>query len=70
MFAKIFPHNEHTIDRVARVILGVIGLSLVFFGPKSPWGWVGLIPLMTGLMGSCPLYTVMGWSTCPLHERS
>jgi Inner membrane protein YgaP-like, transmembrane domain len=70
MFAKIFPKNENVADRVVRVVLGVLGLSLVFIGPRTAWGWVGLLPLVTGLVGDCPLYTVMGWSTCPRHERT
>ncbi|MCG6990048.1 MAG: DUF2892 domain-containing protein [Gemmatimonadetes bacterium] len=70
MFAKIFPHNEHVADRVIRVILGLVLLSLVFFGPRTAWGWVGLLPLVTGLVGDCPLYTVLGTSTCPRNERA
>lgn len=70
MFAKILPHNENAIDRVIRVILGLAILSLVFVGPKTAWGWLGLIPLVTGLVGSCPLYTLVGLSTCPLHDRA
>jgi hypothetical protein len=70
MFAKIFPHNEHVADRAIRVILGLVLLSLVFFGPRTAWGWVGLLPLVTGLVGDCPLYTVLGLSTCPRNERA
>jgi hypothetical protein len=70
MFAKIFPHNEHVADRVVRVVLGLVLLSLVFFGPRTAWGWVGLLPLVTGLVGDCPLYTVLGLSTCPRNERA
>ena len=44
--------------------LGVVLIALVFVGPQTPWGWLGLIPLMTGLIGSCPVYTVLGVSTC------
>lgn len=57
--------TEHPVERVARVVLGLVGISLVFVGPKSAWGWFGLIPLLTGLSGLCPLYTVLGISTCP-----
>lgn len=57
--------NEGNIDRVLRVILGVVLLSAVFVGPKSLWGLIGLIPLLTGLVGLCPLYTVFGLNTCP-----
>lgn len=70
MFEKLLPRNEHTVERIARVLLGVVGLSLVFLGPKTAWGYFGLIPLVTGLMGSCPLYTVLGISTCSMKEGS
>jgi Inner membrane protein YgaP-like, transmembrane domain/Family of unknown function (DUF6903) len=55
--------NEHAIDRAIRIVLGIVGLSLVFVGPKSALGWIGLLPLVTGLAGICPLYSVLGWST-------
>ena len=70
MFEKLLPRNEHTADRVIRVVLGLVGLSLVFVGPKTPLGYIGLLPLITGLMGSCPLYTLLGISTCRLNEPS
>ncbi len=60
---KLFPQNEHVIDRVLRVILGIGILSLVFVGPHSLWGLLGLIPLATGLVGSCPIYALLGIST-------
>lgn len=56
--------NEGTIDRAIRVIVGLVLISLVFIGPQSPWGWIGLIPLVTGLAGFCPMYTLFGMSTC------
>lgn len=52
--------NEGTIDRVLRVILGLVLLSLVFIGPQTLWGLIGLVPLVTGLMGSCPVYSMLG----------
>lgn len=61
---KLFPLNEHAIERAARVLFGVGLISLVFFGPKTPWGWLGLLPIATGLIGSCPVYTLLGFSTC------
>jgi hypothetical protein len=67
---RLFPTNEGTIDRVIRVALGLGLLSLVFVGPETPWGWLGIVPLATGLMGSCPLYTVLGLSSCPMPTRS
>jgi hypothetical protein len=64
MASKILRVNEHPIERVIRVVAGLAILSLVFVGPQSLWGLLGLIPLATGLIGSCPLYTLFGVSTC------
>jgi len=58
--------NAGAIDRIIRVILGFALLSLIFLGPQSNWGLIGLVPLLTGLVGYCPLYTVFGFRTCPL----
>lgn len=60
-----FATNEGTLDRVLRVLVGLALLSLVFFGPKTLWGLVGLVPLATGLAGTCPLYSLLGIRTCP-----
>lgn len=61
--------NEGKVDRVIRVLVGVGLLSLVFVGPQTAWGWVGLVPLLTGLLGFCPLYKIFGLSTCPLVRK-
>ena len=58
--------NEGTIDRALRVIAGLAILSLVFIGPQTPWAWIGLVPLITGLAGFCTLYRVLGINTCGL----
>lgn len=68
MASKALPVNEHKIERVVRVLLGIGLLSLVFIGPKTLWGLIGLVPLATGLIGSCPLYTVLGISTCSMKK--
>jgi Protein of unknown function (DUF2892) len=62
--SKLLPANEHIVERVVRVILGIALLSMAFVGPRAWWGWIGLVPLATGLLGSCPLYTLFGISTC------
>jgi hypothetical protein len=67
--ANLLPTNEHPMERVLRTILGLGVLSLAFVGPKTPWGYLGIVPLATGLLGSCPLYTLFGWSTCPVKAR-
>ena len=64
MLAKVLPKNEHTVERVLRVLVGLGLLSLVFVGPKTAWGWVGILLVVTGLVGSCPAYTLFGISTC------
>jgi hypothetical protein len=70
MFSKIMPRNEHVIDRAIRVVLGLALLSLVVVGPQTLWGLVGLVPLLTGLLGSCPLYRLFGWSTCAISSST
>jgi len=64
--SSLFPTNEHPIERVIRVVAGLGILSLAFVGPKTPWAYLGLVPVLTGLLGSCPLYTLLGLSTCPV----
>ena len=62
--SRILPLNEHQIDRVLRVVLGLALLALVAVGPQTLWGLVGIVPLATGLVGSCPVYRLLGISTC------
>lgn len=50
--------NVGGIDRVLRVLVGLVLLSLVFVGPQTPWGWIGIVPLVTGLFGFCPAYGI------------
>lgn len=56
--------NIGTIDRYARIALGIALLSLVFVGPQTLWGLVGLVPLLTGLARFCPAYGIAGVSSC------
>lgn len=55
--------NEGPFDRVVRVLAGLAILSLAFFGPQTAWGYLGAIPLVTGLIGWCPLYSLLGIRT-------
>jgi hypothetical protein len=66
----MFKPNEGTLDRIARVVLGLGLISLVFVGPGTPLGWLGLIPLVTGLVGTCPLYSLVGIGTRPASKTS
>jgi len=61
--------NVGTIDRIVRIIIGIIGVSLVFFGPQTQWGWLGLVPLLTGAFSFCPAYKLFGLNTCPLDSK-
>ena len=60
--------NEGNLDRILRVVVGAAVISLVFVGPQSAWGWVGLVPLITGLVGNCPVYSLFGISTCSIKQ--
>lgn len=56
--------NVGGVDRVLRIIVGIGLLSIVFVGPQTPWGWIGAVPLLTGLFGYCPAYLPFGIKTC------
>ncbi len=56
--------NVGNIERAIRIIVGLVLIALVFVGPQTPWGWVGIVPLVTGLLGWCPPYAIFGISTC------
>ena len=60
--------NEGKLDRGLRIVAGLVLISLVFVGPQTAWGWVGLVPLLTGLVGNCPVYSVFGWNTCNMKK--
>ena len=66
MLNQILPTNEGTADRVVRVVVGLGLLSLTVVGPQSLLGLVGIVPLFTGLVGSCPAYRLLGIATCPM----
>ncbi len=56
--------NMGTVDRSIRAVVGLALISIVFVGPQTPWGWLGLIPLATSVMGICPAYLPFGFKTC------
>ncbi len=62
--------NMGNADRVIRAVIGLVLLSLVFVGPQTPWGWIGIIPLVTAAIGVCPLYSIVGIRTCPAGDRT
>ena len=57
--------NEGSLDRGLRIVAGLILIGLAANGTIGAWGWIGVVPLATGLMGWCPVYTLLGFSSCP-----
>ena len=56
--------NVGSIDRAIRADVGIGLISLVFVGPQTVWGWIGVIPLVTAIIGWCPPYSLLGINTC------
>ena len=61
--------NVGSIDKIARIIAGAVLLALAVFGIGTPWTWIGIVPLATGLMNWCPAYTLIGVNTCGLKKE-
>jgi len=61
--------NVGGIDRAVRVIVGLILLGLTLAGIIGPWGWIGVVPVATGLFSFCPLYSLLGMNTCPMEAK-
>ena len=62
--------NVGPLERIARIIVGVGILSLTVVGPQTAWGYLGLVPLLTGVTGWCPPYSILGISTCRRCESA
>lgn len=60
--------NAGTVDRALRVIAGVALIALAATGTIGVWGYIGIVPVLTGAVGFCPLYTVLGIRTCPMKD--
>ncbi len=60
--------NEGSLDRTLRVLAGVLLIALVLTGTIGLWGWIGVVPLVTGAIGMCPLYLLLGINTCPANR--
>ena len=61
--------NIGTLERVIRALVGLGLVSIVFFGPQTQWGWIGLVPLATALVGWCPPYALLGINTCGTRSK-
>jgi hypothetical protein len=62
--------NEGGMDRIARIVLGLVLIGLAASGTVGWWGWLGIVPLATGAIGWCPLYSILGFNTCPMKKGS
>lgn len=62
--------NVGGIDRVLRIIVGLALIGLTLAGQIGVWGWIGVVPVLTGVVGNCPAYSLLGFSTCPVRKSS
>jgi uncharacterized membrane protein YfcA len=60
--------NVGGIDRILRILVGITLIALTLAGTIGVWGWIGVVPLLTAAFGFCPLYTVLGFSSCPVSS--
>jgi fatty acid desaturase len=66
---NIMKVNVGSADRAIRIIAGVVLIILAATGVFSPWGWIGIVPLLTGIFKFCPAYTLLGMNTCPMDKK-
>ena len=62
--------NVGGIDRILRIVVGLVLVGLAATGSVGWWGWIGVVPLPTGLVGACPAYKLLGMNTCPMKNKS
>ena len=60
--------NVGGIDRILRIVIGLALIGLTLTGTIGMWGWLGVVPLATGLIGWCPPYAMLGWNTCGVKK--
>ena len=60
--------NAGSLDRILRIVAGLVLIGLAATGTVGIWGWIGVVPLATGLFGFCPAYTLLGINTCPMKK--
>ena len=61
--------NVGGLDRILRIAVGIVLIALAAMGVVGVWGWIGVVPLLTGLIGWCPAYPLLGISTCPMKKQ-
>jgi hypothetical protein len=60
--------NVGGIDRILRAVIGLALIALTLAGTIGAWGWIGVVPLLTAALGFCPIYTMLGFSSCPMKK--
>ena len=68
--SSIFKNNTGKVDRIIRVVVGALLVGNVFTGLQTPIGWIGLILIVTGVFGTCPVYALLGMNTKSLGEKA
>lgn len=61
--------NVGGIDKILRIVVGIALIAMTLMGVIGAWGWIGVVPLLTGLFGVCPLYSIIGMNTCPIRRN-
>ena len=60
--------NVGGIDKILRIVVGIVLVSMAALGAVGAWGWIGVVPLLTGLFGVCPAYLLLGANTCAVKK--
>ncbi|WP_300330010.1 DUF2892 domain-containing protein [Accumulibacter sp.] len=60
--------NVGGIDKILRIVVGIALIAMAALGVVGVWGWIGVVPLLTGLFGTCPAYSLLGVNTCPMRK--
>lgn len=66
---QIMKANVGGIDRILRIVVGLVLIALAASGTVGAWGWIGVVPVLTGLFKFCPAYTLLGMNTCPMQSK-
>lgn len=66
---EIMKVNVGGIDKILRIVVGIALIAMTLMGVIGAWGWIGVVPLLTGLFGVCPLYSIIGMNTCPIRRN-
>ena len=62
--------NVGGIDKILRIVVGIALIAMAALGVVGTWGWIGVVPLLAGLLGTCPAYSLLGMNTCPLKKST